>query len=241
MFAFGDKIKSKSPVVLSPLAKKIAEMKHVRWVCRFVVLLVTAMSIGGNSINADWGDWISVAIDVSPPILVWGGFEIITRAPLRSGPWYSVKRMARPVAASLITLISMVLSYFNQHSAFAKHTNPDTLTGILTPYMLPLAIDLLMVIAMITLVDLNLSIKELVVLQEAGTVQEARRAESQAVAPVQARSPRKQTKTEKVVKHITKFPEMTNSDIARALGVSASHVGNVRKGMNGKVLTEVAS
>lgn len=236
MSVFGGKIKSTSAPVSSPLAKKIAEMKHVRWACRVIVFLVTGVSVAGNSINANWNDGWSVFADTLPPLLVFVGFEIMTRAPLRAGKWYSLKRAFRPLAALIITFISMFLSYFNQKVALTAHTNQHTIAGQLTPWLLPVAIDCTMIIAMITLVDLNVSIKELQAVEAVNTAAEVRRSENP--APVQRR---KSTKSERVARHLDKYPEDTDTAVAKKLGVSLSLVGSVRKKIKDAAAVAVAA
>lgn len=204
---------------MSAMQKKISRMKRIVWFCRMVVAGSTGISIWGNALHANWADGISIAICVLPPFFMFLGFELTTRAPLRTDVhWF--RKWPRPIATVGITAANGWLSYWHQRDAFVLHTDFQTAS------ILPVLIDLTMIVALVTLIDMNerlrqlestLAAEDVVINQPAG----------EGAQPVRAR--RTRSKTARVVRALNDHPELSVKDLAKKLQVSESLVSTVRR------------
>lgn len=129
----------------------IRKLVHLRWTCRAVVVGSTAVSIWANALAAQWNP-ASIFISLLPPAFVLGGFELVSRIPIHNDGGRIIK-FVRPIATAGVTVGSAWLSYFHQREAFSKYTNDET-----TVKVLPLLIDGLMIIAAVSLIELNAQI-----------------------------------------------------------------------------------
>lgn len=198
--------------------KLVAKLKRIAWACRIIVFAATSVSIWGNALHANWSDNISIAIDVLPPCFMFVGFELITRAPLRRGTGFAgwFRRFSRPGATTIITGGNAWLSYWHQEAAFHQHTDTQTAK------MLPILIDFMMIIALVTLIDLNDRIRELEALDTAQDVQINQTPGSSSIR-------RTRSKTARVLRALDDHPDMSIRQLAKKLGVSESLVSTVRR------------
>lgn len=204
---------------------KISKLSRVRWACRAIVLFATGVSIWGNYLSALPGDNISAAIEVAPPVFLFVTLEIMTRVPLPPGTsrkhW---KSWSRPLSLLLIGGGCVWLSFGNQQQAFRPHTSNASAN------LLPIIIDATMIVALVTLIELNDQIRDL---EATNQLIESREA-AQADRPTPVRTPRGANKQTKVSIFLAKHPEMTLAQVAKATGVSMSTVSNVRKALREK-------
>lgn len=205
--------RQKAPLSLIDL--KIRRYVHTRWAARGAVLLATLTSVWANWLHASHG-WIPVTISVMPPLIVLVGFEFTAHIPAWEGPWWHPRRYVRPVAMIGITGIGAWLSYFHQNAAFL-HYSGDPETALL----LPLAIDGLMIIASVGVLDLNVRINQLIAHKEAGGI-------STYIPPAsKPKKPEGDMKKEQIAVILKKSPELSLADIAGRVNASLTYVKTV--------------
>ena len=203
------------------IQKKINTYKKLRWFCRVVVLVATGSSVWANWLHSDKNGF-AIAINVMPPLLVLLGYEMSSRIPLWEGPWWHPRRWARPGTMFGITIIGAWLSYWHQHDAFFKYSK-DAQTALLLPF----AIDGLMIIASVSVMDLSDKLEAFYAWQEAGGVS--------TYTPPKEKEPtitkpkdREPTKKERIIEYLTRHPEMPVADVATATAADMNYVYAVR-------------
>jgi DNA-binding CsgD family transcriptional regulator len=203
---------------------KIDKLSRIRWACRGVIAFATGVSIWGNYLSAHPNDWISRVAEVLPPLFLFGLLELMTRIPIPPGyRWYHYKRWGRPVALVALAGGSILLSYINQYHAFAPHTSQLSAT------MLPGIIDATMIVALISLIELNDQVRVLDAMVTADALTESKKAD-----PNAAPRRRSKTKTEKIVKLLGTHPELPDAEVAKRAGASVSLVYATRRDLKAK-------
>jgi hypothetical protein len=139
---------------MSTFQEKIKHLGHLKWACRGVILLATAVSVWANILHSE-RDVVSIIINALPPLIVLAGFELISRIPIPEGtPWYM--RWSRLAGVVGVSGIGAWLSYWHQNAAFLRYAK-----DVQTANLLPLSIDGLMIIASVSLIMLNQKMTEL--------------------------------------------------------------------------------
>lgn len=121
------------------------QLRRIRWAVRGTFLLGVAASTAANVLHAA-DNPISQAIAAWPPLALLLTVELISRVPMRSG----VQSVARVLTTALIAGIAAWVSYWHMVGV-ARHYGE---TGA-APYLLPLSVDGLIVVASICLVELG--------------------------------------------------------------------------------------
>lgn len=209
-------LKSRKATKLSPIERQLRSFHNLKLGCRALIVATIVASVWANVLHAQ-ANIPSILISAFPPLIILGGFEIISRIPLNKEASILI-RAARPLATILIVGIGVWLSYQNQREAFANYADQ------LHAKLLPIAIDGLMVIASVSLIELNhmilrteaLGISRDLGLQNTSTER-------------QVRQPRKSSKRDSIVKAIRKMPLATDLEIASLTGAHRNYVNNVRK------------
>jgi hypothetical protein len=208
----------KGPV--SVLDMKIRHFIQLRWASRVAVILATATSVWANWLHSAKEPW-PIAINILPPLIVLAGFEFTAHVPAWEGPWWHPRRWVRPSAMVGITGIGAWLSYWHQKAAFLTYSR-DAQTALL----LPLAIDGLMIIASVAVLDLNVRIGQLTAYKEAGGI-------STYIPPASKPKPKDgDQKKEKIAEVLKRFPEYSIQDVAKAAGTSLNYVYTVGRALN---------
>lgn len=209
----------------TPLQKKLAKYIKYRWLCRAVVATATLTSIWANRLQSD-DNTAAIVIHVLPPIIVLAGFELSSRIPVwKNAHWYNPRRWARPLAMVGITVIGAWLSYWNQQAAFLLYGH-----DLHTSYLLPLAIDGLMIIASVAVLDLNNWIEEYMAWIEAGAISTNYRPKELVTEMVKApKTERPPNKKEQIIALLLKRPEIPVSEIAAITGADAGYIYSVKK------------
>jgi hypothetical protein len=215
------------------IQKKIDSYKRTRWACRGVVFLSTLTSIWANWLHAEQTLW-PIVINCLPPVIILGGFELSSRIPLREGPWYSPVRWARPLSMLAITCIGAWLSYFHQKAAFFTYSKDAT-----TAMLLPFAIDGLMVMASVAVLDLNLFITRLLAHQEGDkvTTYKPRDPDLAIITKVKDVEP---SKKQLIADVYARFPELKPAAIAARVDATPSYVYGVMKALKAEAEAKVA-
>src|SRR4051794_16057329 len=119
-------------------------MKRVRWAVRATLWLGLTASIVGNILHAE-RNAVSQAIAAWPVIALYLTIELISRVPVHRR-WLTATRL---LAAGLIAGIAAWVSYHHMAGVASRYGE----TGA-SPYLLPLSVDGLIVVASICLVEL---------------------------------------------------------------------------------------
>lgn len=210
------------------MTKKLGRFARLRWVCRLIIAAVTAASIWANVLNAGHST-AAIAIHVFPPLLVFTGFEIISRVPFhKEDRWYM--KWSRAIGALGISGISAWLSYWNQNAAFHRYADAQT------AYLLPLAIDGMMIIASVTLMVLNARIEQIEAFIEAGKVSTYKKPE-EIVLP-KLKDEREPSKKERIAEILRRSPELTDKEITNVTGASLNYVYTIRRKLQDSVPAE---
>jgi hypothetical protein len=209
----------------TPLEKKLAKYIKYRWLCRAVVATATLTSIWANRLQSD-DNTAAIVIHVLPPIIVLAGFELSSRIPVwKNAHILNPRRWARPLAMVGITVIGAWLSYWNQQAAFLLYGH-----DVHTSYLLPLAIDGLMIIASVAVLDLNNWIEEYMAWIEAGAISTNYKPKDPVPQVVKApKLDRAPNKKEQIIALLKKRPEIPVSEIVALTGADAGYIYTIKK------------
>nr|WP_221376891.1 DUF2637 domain-containing protein [Actinoplanes polyasparticus] len=133
------------------MTQDLASLKRVSWGVRAVFVLGIAASLAGNVLHAA-DNAISQAISAWSPLALLLTVELISRIPAQRG----VKSIVRLAAAAVIAGIAAWVSYWHMVGV-ATHYGE---TGA-SPYLLPLSVDGLIVVASICMVEIGGRIRTL--------------------------------------------------------------------------------
>lgn len=122
----------------------LIQLRRVRWAARVVLALAIAASIVGNVLHAR-DNPISQAISAWPPLAFLLTVELISRVPMHR----KTLAAARLFAMVGIAGIAAWISYWHQVAICSRYGE----TGA-APYLLPLTIDGMVVVASMSLVEL---------------------------------------------------------------------------------------
>jgi hypothetical protein len=122
----------------------LPQLRRVRWAVRATLLLGVAASVVANILHA-MDNPISQAIAAWPPLALLLTVELISRVPVHRRSL----AFARLVATATIAGIAAWVSYWHMAGVASRYGE----TGA-SPYLLPLSVDGLIVVASICLVEL---------------------------------------------------------------------------------------
>jgi hypothetical protein len=126
------------------IAVPLVQLRRVRWAVRGVLALAIAASIVGNVLHAR-DNLISESISAWPPLAFLLTVELISRVPIHRRALAAV-RLAAMIG---IAGIAAWISYWHQVAICFRYGE----TGA-APYLLPLSIDGMVVVASVSLVEL---------------------------------------------------------------------------------------
>jgi hypothetical protein len=123
----------------------LISLRRLRWAVRLVLLAGVAASVAANVLHANPNP-VSQAIAAWPPLALLVTVELIARVPVHR------RRLAvvRWTATGVIAGIAAWVSYWHMVGVSARYGE----TGG-TPYLLPLSVDGLVLVASISLVELS--------------------------------------------------------------------------------------
>ncbi|MGW4944507.1 DUF2637 domain-containing protein [Actinoplanes sp. NPDC004185] len=134
----------------------LGSLKRIGWAVRAVFALGIAASLAGNVLHAQ-DNVISQAISAWSPLALLLTVELISRIPTLGGA-ASIARMA---ATAVIAGIAAWVSYWHMAGVAAEYGE----TGA-APYLLPLSVDGLIVVASVSLVEIGARIRALAMVTE---------------------------------------------------------------------------
>jgi hypothetical protein len=149
------------------LGMTLEQLTRLRWAVRAALLLGVAASVVANVLHAV-DNPVSQAIAAWPPCALLLTVELISRVPVHR----KLLAAARLLATATIAGIAAWVSYWHMAGVAARYGE----TGA-SPYLLPLSVDGLIIVASICLVELSGRI------QDAGRAAELAHTESPAQSP----------------------------------------------------------
>jgi len=198
------------------VSKKRKNFIHLRWYCRAIIVATAGLSVWANILHAGRFNWVTWLFAAMPPLLVLAGYELVSRIPVRKdAAWYI--RLARPLATAGIAGAGAWLSYWHQRAAILRYTSDDQAGA-----MLPLLIDGLMVIASVSVYELNAHLLNLEA-AEAGAAVRTGKPKVDA-APKRDKGPNRK---EEIARIISRSPELSIKDIAQLAGTSYNYAYTV--------------
>jgi hypothetical protein len=123
----------------------LPQLRRVRWAVRATLTLGVATSVMANILHAQ-DNPISQAIAAWPPLALLLTIELISRVPVHRRSL----AFARLGATATIAGIAAWVSYWHMAAVAARYGETDA-----SPYLLPLSVDGLIVVASICLVELG--------------------------------------------------------------------------------------
>lgn len=193
-----------------------AQLARVRWGVRGALVLGVATSVAANILHA-LPNPISQAIAAWPPLALLLTVELISRIPVQRRSLTAV----RLAATAAIAAIAAWVSYWHMTGVASKYGEVGA-----APYLIPLSVDGLIVVASVCLVELADRIRQAP--GEADTATDTR-ADIQPdttpdtpkrPAPAVRRPARKRDTGKAVVRLRARHPDLPAKEIARQLGVT---------------------
>jgi hypothetical protein len=180
-------------------------LARIRWGVRAALLLGVATSVAANILHAQPNP-ISQTIAAWPPLALLLTVDLISRVPVRKG-WLAI---VRRTATGALAAIAAFVSYGHMVGVVARYGEVGAV-----PYLIPLSVDGLVVVASVCLVELNASVKQADT--EADTVADIAKAPT-----VRAKSPATNAnKTAKAVARLrSRHPDLGTQEIAQRIGVT---------------------
>lgn len=215
--AFSEK-KAPTPVAM----RKYKSYKRIRWACRSFVTGAIGTSIWANALFAAH-NVAAIIFLALPSVFVWAGLELISRVRVNSS-W--LRKFARPTATLALCAIAAWLSYWTQSKAIAQYLPDEDHARLL-----PIAIDGFMVIASVTLAEVNDLIEQIELAMESA----AGAARRLATPKVEKKTLRGNKRT-RFVQALSANPQATAGELAAMAGVSTSYAHMLRKELVGEVV-----
>jgi len=133
---------------------ELSTLRHLKWLCRGVIIVTALFSVWANVLHVTNVTIPAIIFAAAPPLVVLGGFEMVSRIPMReNAKWYN--RWSRPVATAAISGGGAWLSYWHQKGAIFRYNSGDEQNATI----LPLLIDGLMIVASVSVIELNHQIR----------------------------------------------------------------------------------
>jgi len=131
-------------------AAMLTHLRRVRWAVRATLVLGVAASVAANVLHAN-PNLISQGIAAWPPLALLLTVELISRVPVHRRSLATLRRLATVAIAGIAAWVS----YWHMAGVAARYGEAGP-----SPYLLPLSVDGLIVVASISLVELAGRIRE---------------------------------------------------------------------------------
>jgi DNA-binding CsgD family transcriptional regulator len=189
-----------------------SQLGRVRWGVRGALLLGVATSVAANVLHARPNP-ISQAIAAWPPLALLLTVELISRIPVHRRSLSAV----RLSATASIAAIAAWVSYWHMAGVASRYGEVGA-----APYLMPLSVDGLVVVASVCLVDLTTRVPPPDI--EPVTTTDTSADIPVDIAPPAAQAPsrtRRKRDTGKAVTRLrTRHPDLSVAEIAKRLGVT---------------------
>jgi hypothetical protein len=191
------------------------ELIMLRWACRWVIIGSALFSVWANVLHAGTFEVVTWIFAAAPPVVVLIGWEMVSRIPIfQEAPWY--RRFVRPLVTLAIFAGGAWLSYWHQVDAIGRYT-----TDTEAAHILPALVDGLMVIASVSVYELNAHLRD-VEARIAGIA--VRTSSRKPEAPKDAKNP---LAKEKIAQILAKSPGLAPVDVAKLAGTSYNYAYKV--------------
>jgi hypothetical protein len=122
----------------------LPQLRRVRWAVRLILVLGVAASVAANVLHAR-PDPVAQIIAAWPPLALLLTVELISRVPVHR----RVLAVARLVATTAIAGIAAWVSYWHMAGVASRYGEQGA-----SPFLLPLSVDGLVIVASVSLVEL---------------------------------------------------------------------------------------
>lgn len=129
----------------------LARLRRIRWGVRLTLTFGVLASVAANVLHAQQ-NLISQVISAWPPLALLLTAELVSRVPVHR----KLLAVTRVGATVVIAGIAAWVSYWHMAAVAARYGETDA-----TPYLLPISVDGLIVVASISLVELAARIRQL--------------------------------------------------------------------------------
>lgn len=201
--------------------------KVLKWrmICQIVTAGAFIVSAAGNALHAPRTFW-GIAISQVAPVFLFVCFELVIHIPLdkERSAWFKAGRL---VGTLSIAVVAAVNSYFHQRDAIFVHSGGDQLMA----WTLPGAIDGLMIVCSVTLVELEYQRIKYRAYLAAGKVKAEQMAE-----PAPRRKEREPNGRERVMATLAKHPTITVRELAQRAGVSEGYASTLTKELRSEMV-----
>lgn len=196
-----------------PRHQKLLMLHKLRMLCWGVTAFGFTASAGGNLLHAGFERIVPILIALAAPTFLFAAFELIARIPLRDEASFWA-RWGRVMATTVIAVISAYNSFFHQRDAIFEQTG-----DVAQAWTLPIAVDMLMIVGSVSLMELDIQIRTLMAYVEGSKIQVNKPAAPKVEKPV--------SKKEIVVKAWRDNPGLSTRQIAEKLDVSYNYVHSI--------------
>lgn len=203
---------------MKKLLKKMQNLTWLRNASRFIMLFGFAASAAGNILHAE-KNFVDIAIALAAPVFLFCAFEMLSRVPRRTNAHWAFKWL-RISATGAIAGICAYLSYFHQRDAIFSRTG-----DLAQAALLPIAVDALMIVGSITLMELSIQLEELE--SRIDAIHSGQKVSAKVLAPPKVEKPL--SKREIIVKAWQDYPEASIQKLADLTGASYNYVAGVLK------------
>jgi hypothetical protein len=129
----------------------LTRLRRIRWAVRATLTIGVAASVAANILHADPNP-ISQTISAWPPVALLLTVELVSRVPVHRRLLLATRVMATVVIAGIAAWVS----YWHMQGVAVRYGETDA-----SPYLLPISVDGLIVVASICLVELAGRIRHL--------------------------------------------------------------------------------
>lgn len=199
-------------------------LTRIRWGVRAALVLGVASSVAANVLHAHPNP-ISQTIAAWPPVALLLTVELISRVPVRRRTLTAV----RLAATAFIAGIAAWVSYTHMAGVAAHYGERGA-----APYLIPLSVDGLVVVASVCLVELTGRTKAVSTPDSQPDITADTPPDTEPPAGRTPRKPRNPDTATAVARLRARHPEMTTADIARRIGVTDR---TVRRHLNAPTAT----
>jgi hypothetical protein len=195
-----------------------AKLQHLYWLrnlCRGVMVFGFVASGAGNILHAK-KDFVGIVLALAAPTFLALAFEMISRIPLRKeASWLT--RIGRLAPTMLIASIAGYNSFFHQRDALLDYNPAD----VAQAWTLPIAVDLLMIVGSVSLIELGIQILNMEAYIEGRKVQ--------TVKPAPPKVERPLSKKEIITKAWRDEPHLSIRELAAKVGASYNYTHSMVK------------
>lgn len=198
-----------------PREAKLIKLYKLRNMCRGIMVLGFSASAAGNILHAK-KDVVGIALAIAAPAFLAAAFEMMSRIPLRKEANFWT-RAGRIVPTMAIGAIAGYNSFFHQRDALLTH-NPE---DIAQAWTLPIAIDLLMIVGSVSLIELGIQITNMEAFIEGKKIVPAKTAPPKVERPL--------SKKEIITKAWRENPHLSIRELAAKVDASYNYTHSMVK------------